>query len=67
MNSRSFTGYMLMGGPLLLVLVCLVWSMTVGIFDWGEASETCLALGAEYSMVKTLTALSFLAVMIIKI
>ena len=65
MNSRSFTGYMLMGGPLLLVLVCLVWSMTVGIFDWGEASETYLALGAEYSMVKTLTALWFLSVMMI--
>ena len=65
MNSRSFTGYMLMGGPLITVLIFIVWSMTVGNFDWGEASETYLALGAEYSMVKTLTALWFLSVMMI--
>jgi hypothetical protein len=63
MNSRSFTGYMLMGGPIITVLIFIVWSITIGNYDLGSSSETYLALGAEYSMVKTLTALWFLTFM----
>ncbi len=65
MNSRSFTGYMLMAGPLLTFLIFVVWSQTVGTFDWGESSEVIPALGAEYGMVKTLTALWFVTFMMI--